>query len=295
MNLDSNIKKLAIGTVQFGMNYGIANNSGKINYNEAKSILEYAENVGADTLDTAIIYGDSESTLGEIGVENWNVVSKIPPLPNHCTDVTSWFTKCITSSLERLKLNQLYAVLLHNANDLLSSHGDIIYNSLKEFKEEGIVSKIGVSIYNPDQLKKILKLYDLDIIQAPMNILDRRLINSGWLKKLNQMDIEIHIRSIFLQGLLLMEPHLRPNYFDKWNSIWLEFENIIEEKKISRLELCIRYILNFKGINKIVIGLDSLKHFKEIQSALSKNSITLDELLDCDDLNLTNPTNWKIK
>ncbi len=293
--MDINRNKLAIGTVQFGVNYGIANNSGKINYNEAKSILEYAKNVGTDTLDTAIIYGDSESTLGIIGVENWNVVSKIPPLPNDCADVTSWLTECITGSLERLKLNQLYALLLHNANDLLSSHGDIIYNTLKEFKEKGIVVKIGVSIYNPEQLEEILKLYDLDIIQAPMNILDRRLVNSGWLKKLKQMNIEVHIRSIFLQGLLLMEPDLRPNYFNKWNLLWFECENIIKEKKISRLELCIRYILSFKEINKIVIGLDSLKHFKEIYNTILKPPINLNENLDCNDLNLINPTYWKIK
>ena len=292
--MDINRKKLAIGTVQFGVNYGIANNSGKINYNEAKSILEYAKNVGTDTLDTAILYGDSESTLGKIGVENWNVISKIPPLPNNCVDVTNWLNECITSSLERLKLNQLYALLLHNANDLLGIHGDIIYKTLKGFQEKGVIVKIGVSIYDPEQLEEILKLYNLDIVQAPMNILDRRLINSGWLNKLNQMNIEVHIRSVFLQGLLLMEADLRPNYFNTWNLLWLECENIIKAKRISRLELCIRYILSFKEINKIVIGLDSLKHFKEIHNTILKSPITLNEKLDCNDLNLINPTNWKI-
>lgn len=291
--MDINRKKLAIGTVQFGVNYGIANNSGKINYNEAKSILEYAENVGVDTLDTAIIYGDSELTLGKIGVENWNVVSKIPPLPNNCVDVTNWLNECITSSLERLKLNQLYALLLHNANDLLGIHGDIIYKTLKGFQEKGVIVKIGVSIYDPEQLEKILKFYKLDIVQAPMNILDRRLANSGWLNKLNQMNIEIHIRSVFLQGLLLMDADSRPDYFNTWNLLWLESENIIKAKRISRLELCIRYILSFKEINKIVIGLDSLKHFKEIHSSFFKSPITLNEKLDCNDLNLINPTNWK--
>ena len=108
------------------------------------------------------------------------------------------------------------------------------------------------------------------------------------------MNIEAHVRSILLQGLLLMEPNLRPKYFNKWNSLWLEYENIIKEKKISRLELCIRYILSFKEINKIVIGLDSLKHFKEIHNTILKSPITLNKKLDCKDLNLINPTNWKI-
>ena len=89
----------------------------------------------------------------------WNVISKVPPLPNDCIDVASWLNECITCSLHRLKLNRLYALLFHNANDLLSIHGNILYNTLRKFKEKGIINKIGVSIYNPEQLEKILKLY----------------------------------------------------------------------------------------------------------------------------------------
>lgn len=284
--------KLALGTVQFGLKYGIANQQGQVPYDETKAILDHASASGIDTLDTAIAYGNSEQRLGEIGVQRWQVVSKLPAIPESCSDIVQWVTNSVKETLQRLKIKSLHGLLLHRPQQLLESGGDRLYDALQQLKHDGLVKKIGVSIYGPEELDALAGHYHLDLVQAPFNIMDRRLIDSGWLSRLADKSTELHVRSVFLQGLLLIAPGDRPGKFNKWTSLWSKWENWIKLTGLTPLQACLRYALSFSEINKVVIGVDSLNQLKEIlQAATGPMPQAPKELQTCD-IDLLNPARW---
>ena len=173
-------ERLALGTAQFGMPYGIANRTGQVSDAEAQDILQQARGAGIDTLDTAMAYGESEARLGALGVRAWQVVTKLPAVDDHCADVHGWVQQSLASSLERLRVDRLYALLLHRPAQLLGSRGDEIFRALTDVKSQGVVGKIGVSIYAPAELEQLWPCFRPDLVQAPFNVLDRRLSDSGW-------------------------------------------------------------------------------------------------------------------
>lgn len=256
--------KLALGTVQFGLSYGIANTQGQVTLDEARAIVEYAGNSGLNMLDTAAGYGDSELRLGAIGVKKWQIVSKLPVLPDSCGDVPKWVRETVVQSLKRLDVNALYGLLMHRPQQLLESNGAEIYRSLRKLQEDGLVRKIGVSIYAPSELDTICCRFPVDLVQAPFNVLDRRLIETGWLSRMQELGTELHVRSVFMQGLLLMAPEERPPKFDRWNRLWGDWYLWLKEVELTPLEACLRYALSYSEISRVIIGVDSLKHLKEV-------------------------------
>lgn len=290
--LSDMVERLAIGTVQFGQKYGVANRNGQVSYDEAKSIIHRANRSGIDTLDTAIAYGESENRLGEIGIQNWKVVSKLPEVPDECEDVFTWVVNSVQESLHRLKQKNLYALLLHRPEQLLGDNGMHIYSALQQLKEDGLIKNIGASIYIPQELESLNVKYKLDIIQAPFNILDRRLIESGWLSRLAEQDIELHVRSVFLQGLLLMPTDEMPQKFNKWASLWSDWDEWLKVSDMTPLEACLRYVLSFSEISKVIVGVDSLQQLNEIISAANGISPVVTEKIQCSDIDLINPAHW---
>ena len=156
--------KLALGTVQFGLDYGVANTAGRVSEADARGIMAQAAQRGMDILDTAIAYGDSERVLGGLGVSQWKVVTKLPIVPRQCVDVVDWVEKEIKQSMNRLKVNQLHGVLLHRPDQLLDSIGQDLYLGLKTIKENGLTKRIGVSIYEPVELNQIFDRFDFDLV-----------------------------------------------------------------------------------------------------------------------------------
>ena len=190
--------KVALGTAQFGTNYGIANVLGQINILEAKAILNYAAYSGIDTIDTAIAYGESEKCLGEIGLNNYRIITKLPEIPDGYIDLKDWVFEQVQNSLDNLKVKSLSGLLLHRPSQLLDPDKKNLWSILVNLKNTGQIEKLGFSIYTPDELSSLWNLFKPDIVQAPYNILDRRLEMSGWLQRLYDENVEIHIRSIFL-------------------------------------------------------------------------------------------------
>lgn len=284
--------KLALGTVQFGLNYGIANRQGQVTLNEASAILNHASVHGIDTLDTAIAYGDSEQRLGEIGVENWRAVSKLPAVPDDCRDMPQWVEDSVKESLQRLKVKSLYGLLLHRPLQLLEQDGDRLYHALQQLKHDGLVQKIGVSIYDPAELDALFKRYRLDIVQSPFSIFDRRLIDTGWLTRLAEQGAELHVRSVFLQGLLLTTPRERPKKFVRWASLWNQWDAWLKEVKLTALQACTRHALSFPEISKVIVGVDSLNQLKEILQAAEGPMPEVPPELHCTDIELINPARW---
>lgn len=284
--------KLALGTAQFGLDYGIANQQGQIPSVEVKNILAKAKSGGLDTLDTAISYGNSEACLGEVGVSDWKVISKLPAIPDECGDIFEWVSDSVNDSLQRLNVNNLYGLLLHRPQQLLELNGEELFNALEKVKKSGLIQKIGVSIYDPSELDELCSRFPIDIVQAPFNIIDRRMIDSGWMVHLNEKKIELHIRSVFLQGLLLMDSESRPRNFDRWSSLWDKYDAWLEQSNLTSLQACLRYVLSFPEIDKIVIGVDSQNHLEEILKA-SKGAIPpLSDSFGVDDMQLLNPACW---
>lgn len=290
--MNSFIKKLSIGTAQFGLPYGVANNSGKIDLSESSVILSTALSRGVNGLDTAIAYGDSEEILGKIGVSCWQVTTKLPRIPENCVDVDRWVKRNIENSIRNLRVNRLHAVLLHHPQDFCGPHRFELAKSLNEVKSKNSIAKIGVSIYHPDQLEYLLKLHSIDVVQVPLNILDQRIVNSGWLKKLKKLGIEVQARSIFLQGLLLMPQAMRPAKFSSWNEVWDLWDDWLLNNDIKPIEACLKYINSIVDVDRIIIGVDSIRHLTEILNTNTDSVPKLPEWPKFSDLRIIDPTTW---
>lgn len=288
------MSRLALGTVQFGIPYGISNQQGKVSLDAATEILNYAHIAGISTLDTAIAYGDSENCLGGIGVKDWRIISKLPEIPIATNDVSSWVRESVNGSLHRLQIPCLYGLLLHRPQQLLSDKGQEIHNALNLLKKEGLVDKIGISIYSPTELEELCNRFSFDLIQAPFNIFDRNLKQSGWLSRLKLAGVEVHVRSIFLQGLLLMNPANRPAYFNRWQPIWTEWEQWLYTSNLTALQACLSFVLSDPNIDRVVVGVDCLSQLQEILAATTIEVVNPPDKLYSEDLDLINPARWQL-
>ena len=285
--------RLALGTAQFGLNYGISNQAGQVTHEEVIAILRLAKAIGITTLDTATGYGESEQRLGEIGATDWKIVTKLPAIPENCTDIYQWVNNAVNGSLHRLKVNNLYGLLLHRPQQLLEKDGDQLYSALQRLKQENIVKKMGVSIYDPSELDALSDHYKFDLVQAPFNAFDRRLIESGWMRKLSEQGVELHVRSIFLQGLLLMSKTNRPAKFDRWINLWNDWEDWLRVSGLSATEACVRYALSFSEISEVVVGVDSEQQLSEIILASNGSMPELPSHISSNVRDLLNPASWQ--
>lgn len=286
------MSRLALGTVQFGMAYGVSNHGGQVTRRDVDLMLRLAESSGIDILDTAIAYGDSETCLGEVGIQNFKIVTKLPTIPGDCADVSAWVQLQVAGSCARLGVPSLYGLLLHHSEMLLGANGEELYQALQNLKESGQIKKMGVSIYIPSELDAIYSRFRLDLVQAPFSIVDRRLHTSGWLQRLNENGVEVHTRSVFLQGLLLMPQADMPDRFSPWSELWVQWFDWLSNHDISAAEACMAFPLSFPEIDRVVVGAVSLDQLKQIISAA--NLAPLKKFPDflCNDEKLINPANW---
>lgn len=290
------MNKLILGSAQFGMDYGVSNKNGKISNQEIKDIFDFSQQNHIDTIDTAMSYGNSEHLIG-IYNKSLQVITKLQPIPNKCNDLESWFDNEICKSLERLRLKNLYGILLHNPDDLLGKNGLELSNLLVAYKKKGVFKKIGLSIYDFKLVHKYLEIIKIDIVQCPFNIIDQRVINTGLANEMHDLGIEIHARSIFLQGLLLMSEHERPDYFHKWTSLWAKYYKFLDSNNTTSIQACLDFVLSNTLIDKYVVGINSLKHLKEIVELTKhgpKNIGSGYKNLSSNDPSLINPSLWSL-
>ena len=284
---------LAIGTAQFGSNYGVSNQTGQISRREIKKILKGALRKGIYTLDTASAYGSSEQILGILGIKSFDVISKLERLPTDVKDTRKWIFEQILGSLTKLNVSSLCGYLLHYPQDLLGPDGDLLFETLFEAKAQGLIEKIGISIYDPRELDLLIGKYEFNIVQAPMNVFDRRIAESGWLDRLKNLGIEVHIRSVFLQGLLLMNASARPNFVRQWGDLFDVYDKWLRASSLTALQACIGTIKQFDGISKIIVGVSSLQEFEDIAETTANTAVTNSpRYLISDDKDLINPSRW---
>lgn len=280
--------RLIIGTVQFGVNYGINNVNGIPSDLEISKILELAERESICFLDTSIAYGDAEIKLGNYS-HKFNIITKSKNI-SESKELFYSFDK----SQKNLK-NKIHGYLIHNADNLLTIPN--LWDKLVELKSNKLVNKIGYSVYTCSQLKNLIENnYIPDIIQLPYNILDRKF--EKYFEFLKKSKVEIHARSIFLQGLFFKNTNNFPENLKPLKKYFNELKLICKNYDVSLQELAINFVYLNKFIDKIVIGIDSelqlrknismLKTFKKNQNLFFEiNKLKVKEQY------LLNPTNWK--
>jgi len=258
---------------------------------EAIEVLKLASKSNIDLIDTAYAYEDSESIIGNFIKENngFKIVSK---LPKSCKkDIESIFS----SSLMRLNSKEIYGYLVHDFK--MFRQNPTIWDDLKELKEKGLIKKIGFSLYYPDELDYLLeKKIDMDLIQFPYNVFDRRF--ERYFNSLKENDIEIHTRSVFLQGLFfLTDEQLDANNLKMAKKEVGKLRDISKKQNIPLNALCLCFVLNNPLVDNVIIGIDSLVQFKnnlESERYLERTKEIYPLFLDlrCDNENIIVPDKW---
>ncbi len=272
------IKKVLIGTAQFGYDYGITNRNGKVSIPVVKDIIDLSISSGISGFDTAQSYGDAEKVLGEnLPIKNeFKIISKLSPQTNIIYDeikVDEW-ESLLKKTLKQLRVKSLEGFLIHNSKDLIRPDSSFLLDWLRSLRERKLVKKIGISIYEIEELD-LLPLNEFQIVQFPLSIYDQRFHESGIIKQLNNSNITTIARSVFLQGIVLQNT----NSFPTWapTEIKKKHEKLIEYckvKKLSLLEIAIQFILKIKEVDYLALGITSVEEMKFLINAFSigKNS-----------------------
>lgn len=286
--------KLGLGTVQFGLDYGVSNSGGKTQPEEVCKILEVASLAGIRIIDTAFMYGDSEEVLGAVWPRghHFQVVTKTPRLID--SKSVDLLAQTLFQSLDRLKLDAVYGLLIHNSDDLLTPYGQAIIRTMVRLREQGLIQKTGVSVYSARQIDSLLEMFTPDIIQLPFNVLDQRLLVSGHLAKLKQRGIEIHVRSVFLQGLLLMNPTMLHPYFAPLKRHLLDYNRFIDGCGMSPLQAALGFVTGIDDIDTVICGVDTLSQFEEIRAAVGCFVNADFGQFAVHDEEMINPSHWKL-
>lgn len=278
--------RLALGTVQFGLAYGISNSAGEVADDELDTILALARKLGVDTLDTAQAYGKAEARLGMHSTNDFQLITKLAPGID-AKDVDSY----VESSLQRLGRPRLDGLLLHRSQDASPA----LFEALATLQQEGKVGKTGVSVYAPEELALWLEQgYPLELVQLPANLLDQRFLRSGWLDRLQNLGCEIHVRSLFLQGLLLMQPDLRPDHFHPFSEQLARLDGW--QPHSSPLHKALSLIPALPQVSRFVVGVCHAHELAAIASAYAHLHPCHDNelaALACDEPALINPALWR--
>jgi len=285
--------KLALGTANFSSVYGI--NISRVKKKELNKIFNYCKKNKIIHLDTAVAYNNHD-ILNGFNLKKLKIITKLINLEKFKKkDIRKEIINTVETILKNLNIKQIYGLLLHDIKPMYSSKSDVIFKTLLYLKKKKLIKKIGISCYQIKDLN-LIKNYSFNIVQFPLNIFDQRLIDNKVLQTLKKKKIEIHIRSIFLQGLLLRNYKKIPKYFSKWKKEFLKLEYCSRKLKKSKFELCINFIKQFNFINMIVVGVDTEKQLDLINKKFkNKHSFRFDyKLFSQLDKKLILPYLWKI-
>jgi aryl-alcohol dehydrogenase-like predicted oxidoreductase len=255
------------GTANFVRGYGILKGKG-FSQRKIKEIFNFLRKNNIKYIDTAINYKGVERKLGKLKLNYFKVYTKIPKLPKNIININQWLNRKINTSLKRTNLECYEAVFLHEPEDLLKKNKRELYQSLIRLKKKGKIKKIGLSLYSLKIIPKIIKDFKIDIIQVPFNVFDKRILKI--IKRLKKRKIEVNVRSIFLQGILLKDYNKLPNYFKHWRNRFIKFENWCIKHKISKVEACLNTVLENNLFDKVIIGAKNLEQLNEIFSIINK-------------------------
>jgi aryl-alcohol dehydrogenase-like predicted oxidoreductase len=257
--------RLMLGTVQFGLPYGVANRSGMPSFDEVCAILTCAHAHGVTCLDTAAAYGSSEEVLGRALVASglaaaMTVVTKVRALgdePLTAREAAAKVEESVVTSLRWLRLERLPLCLMHREEDYRH------FDALLALQARGLVERVGVSVYMPAAMARILDDGVAEAVQLPASLLDQRFQRQGLLRLAQEQGVAVFARSVYLQGLLLMpEPELLPE-FAAVAETRRTLEQLAEEAGITLAELAVRYLLSLEGITSVLTGVETQAQMEE--------------------------------
>jgi aryl-alcohol dehydrogenase-like predicted oxidoreductase len=288
---------LILGGAQFGMPYGVTNRRGQVLESDVRAILARARRGQLNLVDTAAAYGTSEQVLGRVLVDfpDFGIISKLPAFGGDSiddADITN-LQGSVLRSLEALRRGKLEALLIHACADLFKPGGQRLVEFLQGLRSIGVASRIGVSVYEANEIDRILKMFTPDIVQMPVNLFDQRLVRSGHIGRLRAAGVEIHGRSAFLQGVLLADAADLPEHFSRFSDSFGAYSRFLGDNKLSRLAACLGFVLRQGGVDKAVVGVTTVEELDEMMDALSSR-VTLPSMvgLACGDADLIDPRRW---
>lgn len=288
--------ELGLGTVQWGLDYGVTNSDGQTSAAEVKAILQLARSHGIGLLDTASQYGEAEAVLGENDLEGFRVVTKTPSfrtgevLADHADELICTFE----GSLSRLGCGKLHGLLLHHVEDLFAPGGRQLLGAMEELKSGGKVAGIGVSVYDGRQIDAVLEVFNPDIVQLPLSVLDQRLLRSGHLERLKAAGTEIHVRSVFLQGLLLMPLDRVPTYFDPILPTLTRWHEAAQSQGTTATQAALAFVRDLPWVDGVLVGVESQAQLAACHADFSTVAGFDATGLACDDPSFVNPMCWKL-
>lgn len=284
------IDKLVLGTVQFGLDYGINNQVGKVSSNEILSILSVARSAGIRYLDTSSAYGESETALGQAFAKNPLDFSVITKYPKGEASVR----ESLEGSLKRLGTSKVYGFLVHHFDHFQSNPS--IWDEFESLKREGLVSKIGFSLYHPGQLLELMERgIAFDLLQFPYNLFDRQF--EPYLASLHQSGVEIHTRSVFLQGLFFKDLETLGGRLEPLRPYLAVLREHCARKERNLEQLALGFVANSPYVDGILIGVDSVNqlqdNIKALNTPLDESDLEFIHSLNIKETELLNPVNWK--
>jgi aryl-alcohol dehydrogenase-like predicted oxidoreductase len=286
--------RLALGTVQIGLAYGVSH-GGQVAADEAGRILALARSHGIDLIDTAAAYGDSEAVLGTLpDSQDFGVVTKTIPLRKPVLDAgdVARVADGLARSLARLRRDRVDVVLVHDAGDLLAQGGDRLWAALEAARDRGQVGRIGVSVYDGTEADAVRARFPVTVVQLPLSALDQRPATDGTLDRLAAAGIEVHVRSVFLQGLLLISETEVPDRLAAARPMLARWRAACEAAGASPVAAALAYPASLASVARIVVGVHSTAPLAEIVAGLEA-APTLDwGRLACHDPAVVDPRCW---
>jgi aryl-alcohol dehydrogenase-like predicted oxidoreductase len=296
-------RRLALGTAQFGFAYGITNAAGKVPADQAHRILDVAERAGIDLIDTAYLYGESESVVGSWLRRNhaMKVVTKTPKFTD-LSDPAAAAQRLHGSfrdSLARLGQQTIYGLLVHDADDLLAPAGEVLWSTMERLQRSGLVAKLGASVYTAQQITALVRRYPLQLMQLPLNAVDGRLKRREILDALAARKIEIHARSAFLQGLLLAPPETLGPHFAALKDALTRMARDCASHGLTRIDGALAAVLAHLEIDRVIVGVTSRNELREIVKAAGRAGHAAESLnlrsWEIDDEGILNPATWPMQ
>jgi aryl-alcohol dehydrogenase-like predicted oxidoreductase len=286
---------LVLGTVQFGLPYGVANRQGQPDIGRVREILDLAYRSGLRVLDTAAAYGESETVLGACGTDHWSVITKVPSLDGvDDADIGPRARQSVLQSLDRLRIGALHAVLAHDRRDMVGERGRRMLEGLAPLKDDGLVGRIGVSVYRPKDLAGI-DAECSQIVQAPFNVFDQSFVSFGEAAALRARGGELHVRSVFLQGLLLMAAQERPARFARWPQLFARYDEQVRDSGLDPAGFCLGFAAGQADVARCVVGVDTPQQLLQLVAAFDAGQNAAIEARDLmsDEPALIDPRTWK--
>ncbi len=287
--------KLGLGTAQFGLDYGIANRGGRTSREDARAVLARAAAAGVRWLDTAPAYGQAESLLGELAEEvaSFAIGTKTPA--ELASSPRGAAREALLGSLDRLRRESVAALLVHDRADLLGPQCERIFEELAALRAEGLAERIGASVYHPEEADDLLERFPLDVLQIPLNVFDQRALRGGHLGQWKARGVEVHARSVFLQGLLLLDPHEVPAVLGTARQPLQAFHDRARSLGLSGLEAALGFVVALGQVDLVICGVDRPAHLEQLLAAL-RATIPPGALEDLaiEDRVILDPSSWPV-